>query len=703
MGHSTEACEGLKREKGKAKVGEPKKETPVVAPKFEKSRVEGEIFMVRTEVCRGETVRPTTGQLAIKRKRERRLEFGWDDPIPPNYEGTEPFIITGILGRSRVHRMYIDGGSSVNIIYEQCLSKLPADIRGFVKAVPSHHIVVGFSGELVKPEGQVNIPLTLEDYAENRKKTVLAEFVVIRAASPYNVILGRTGLLQFQAVASTVHGIMKFLTEDGVVTMQSEPLKQPQVSPLAEIFETTRTVHTISEEKTLCINNQHTDQTIKVGAHLPGHLKEGLAKVLKRYVDVFAWEPKDMTGVPRGIGEHRLNVNPSFTPVQQKKRPMARERNDVVNKEVKDLVAAGVLRPTQFPKWVANPVLVKKEGGALRMCVDFKDLNRACPKDSYPLPEIEQKVEALGDYKWKSFLDAYKGYHQIQMAKEDEDFTAFHTEKGTFCYTKMPFGLRNAGATYQRLMDRVFDGQIGRNVEAYVDDMVIKSKKDDDFLGDIQETLDRLRGANIKLNPRKCTFGAQEGKFLGHIITAEGIKANPAKIKAILDTTHPTTLKDVQSLAGKLVALGRFLAKSTEKSNPLIQMLKDQIGKGRTEGIEEARKGLQRLKEQIKELPMLASPKPGEPLVLYLSTGAGAISAALIAERKDKQMPVYFISRTLQDAENNYTTKEKLVLSLVFAARRLRRYFHANPITDLTEYPLRQIMLKPERSGRLAK
>ena len=118
------------------------------------------------------------------------------------------------------------------------------------------------------------------------------------------------------------------------------------------------------------------------------------------------------------------------------------------------------------------------------------------------------------------------------MAQEDEDATAFHTEKGTFCYTKMPFGLKNAGATYQRIMDRVFEKQFGRNVEAYVDDMVIKSRDDESFLADIKETLETLRAVNIKLNPKKCTFGATEGKFLGHIVTTEGIKANPAKIKA---------------------------------------------------------------------------------------------------------------------------------------------------------------------------
>ena len=203
--------------------------------------------------------------------------------------------------------------------------------------------------------------------------------------------------------------------------------------------------------------------------------------------------------------EHKLNITPNFTPVRQKKRGMAKERNEIINKEVTALAAAGVVRPTQFPEWISNPVLVRKADGTMRMCVGFTDLNKACPKDSYPLPKIEQKIESLGGFKWKSFLDAYKGYHQVQMAKTDEDKTAFHTERETYCYVKMPFGLRNAGATYQRLADKIFETQLGRNIEVYVDDMVIKSRSADDFIQDIEETLTRLRQANMKLNPKNVT------------------------------------------------------------------------------------------------------------------------------------------------------------------------------------------------------
>ncbi|GJU73544.1 reverse transcriptase domain-containing protein [Tanacetum coccineum] len=163
---------------------------------------------------------------------------------------------------------------------------------------------------------------------------------------------------------------------------------------------------------------------------------------------------------------------------------------------------------------------------------------------------------------FKCFLDAYKGYHQIQMAESDEEKTAFHTSQRVYCYTKMPFGLKNAGATYQRLVDKAFDSQVGRNIEVYVDDLVIKSHTEAEMLRDIDETFRTLHKINMKLNPKKCTFGAVEGMFLGYMISLEGIKPCPNKTKVVLQLPSPRTIKEVQSLNGKLASLNRFLSKA---------------------------------------------------------------------------------------------------------------------------------------------
>nr|GEX95012.1 reverse transcriptase domain-containing protein [Tanacetum cinerariifolium] len=194
---------------------------------------------------------------------------------------------------------------------------------------------------------------------------------------------------------------------------------------------------------------------------------------------------------------------------------------------------AGIMREAHYHNWLSKPVMVKKHDGSWRMCVDLKDLNKACPKDGYSLPKIDWKVESLCKFPFKCFLDAYKGYHQIQMATEDEDKTIFITSQGIFCYTKMPFGLRNA-ATYQRLVDKAFHKQIGRTLEVYVDDLVIKIHTKDEIVRDVEETFKTLREINMKVSPKKCVFGVEEAMSLGYKFNTKGPKVCPYKVDVVL-------------------------------------------------------------------------------------------------------------------------------------------------------------------------
>ncbi|GJW16733.1 reverse transcriptase domain-containing protein [Tanacetum coccineum] len=378
------------------------------------------------------------------------------------------------------------------------------------------------------------------------------------------------------------------------------------------------------------------EQLVTINARLSPECKYELRKLLRENLDVFAWKPSDVIGIPRHIAKHSLNDNPSKEPVRQKQRSLAPERRQVVTKEVEEWVKAGIVRQVRYPTWIHNPVLVKKSDGSWRMCIDFKDINKACPKDHYPLPEIDWKIELVMGFKYKCFLDAYKGYHQVQMSKDDEEKTAFYTDQGTYCYTKMPFGLKNVGATYQRLVDTVFKDQIGRNLEAYVDDMVIKSRDEKGLLTDIEETFKTLRKINMKLNPKKCSFGMEEGKFLGYIVTSKGIRANPGKTKAIMDMQSPKSLKQMQTFSGKLAALNRFLSKGAERSLPFFDTLKG-CTKDNFKWTEEAEQAFLEMKKHIAKLPLLTMPKPGEEMFIYLSAAELAVSAVLVAERESKQ------------------------------------------------------------------
>nr|GFC22500.1 reverse transcriptase domain-containing protein [Tanacetum cinerariifolium] len=276
---------------------------------------------------------------------------------------------------------------------------------------------------------------------------------------------------------------------------------------------------------TVALHLDFPDQEVVIGGSLSDKGRTELCSVLKKNLDIFAWQPSDMTGVPRSVVEHRLNIQEGYSPVRQKKRGQAPERARAMQAEVQKLVDAEIMREVYYHDWLSNPVMVKKHDGSWRICVDFTDLNKACSQDCYPLPEIDWKVESLCGYPFKCFLDAYKGYHQIQLAEADEEKTAFHTGY-----------------------------QVGQNIEVYVDDLVVKSYTEAEMMRDAEETFRTLRKVNMKLNPKKCSFGLAERVFLGYVITPEGIKPCPDKTAAMLQLPSPRTVKEVQSLNGKLAS-----------------------------------------------------------------------------------------------------------------------------------------------------
>ena len=240
-------------------------------------------------------------------------------------------------------------------------------------------------------------------------------------------------------------------------------------------------------------------------------------------------------------------------------------------------------------------------------------------------------------------------------------------------------------------------------MEAYIDDMVIKSRTEDDLLSDIQETFNHLRPISMRLNLKKCPFVVEEGKFLGHLITKQQIKANPSNVKAITYLQAPKSLNGVQSLNGKLAALSRYWSKGAYQSLPFFKTLKGCMDKKTFQWSLEAEAAFQKLKEFMEVLPTLTAPIKGEVLFMYITASFKRISAVLLAEREKKKIPIYFVSRVLQGVELNYQELQKLILALVHAARRLRRYFQAHPIIVLTDKPIKQILSKPEKLGRITK
>ncbi|XP_022004494.1 uncharacterized protein LOC110902062 [Helianthus annuus] len=501
-------------------------------------------------------------------------------------------------------------------------------------------------------------------------------------------------------ICSAPHSAVGFPTETGIAliyaskevlaTDEIRPTKASKPAPCAEA------------EKWV-LNSAHPEQTVTLGPAMSDLTRAALKKLLHENMDVFAWTPADMVGVPRHITEHRLNVSENAKPVVHAKRHLGNIKHDAMKEQVLELLNAGIIREVRYQTWVASPVMVKKPNDSWRMCVDYKDLNKACPRDCYALPDIDEKIDSLATFRWKCFLDCYKGYHQVQMAVQDEDKTAFCTPTGLYCYTKMPFGLKNAGATYQRLMNETFSDAIGKYIEVYMDDLVTMSKEEGTMLANIQKTFNTLRSVSIKLNRAKFSFGMEEGKFLGFIVTKDGFKVNPEKVQAIERMPSPSNIKDMQKLAGRLAALNRFLANHAAKSFPFIKTLRNCLKKSQFQWTPEAENAFREMKDCLIKLPTLTAPNKGEPLVLYLSASDRAVGAVLIVDRQGVQTPVYYVSRTLTDPETRYAIMEKLVLALIHASRWLRRYFANHVIHVLTNYNIGNILARPEVSGRLAK
>ena len=333
--------------------------------------------------------------------------------------------------------------------------------------------------------------------------------------------------------------------------------------------------------------------------------------------------------------------------------------------------------------------------------MDYTDLNDGCPKDSFPLPRIDQIVDASAGHDMLSFLDAFSGYHQIPIHPPNAEKTSFIMPHGLYCYNVMPFGLKNVGATYQMLVTKMFRPLFGTTMEVYIDDMLVKSKQRPDHATHLQQAFDLLREYGMKLNPIKCAFGVSVGKFLGFMVTQRGIEANPAQLKTILQSPAPSSKKGIQQLTGRLAALGRFISRSTDRLKPFFTTLR---GANRAEWNEECDKALVAIKQYLTEPPILVSSEAGDTLYLYLAASDIVVSAALFKECGEAKLrPVFFISKSLTDAETRYTHLEQVSLALRTAAQKLRPYFQTHPLVVLTDLPLRGMIHKPDLSGRMTR
>ncbi|XP_020233796.1 uncharacterized protein LOC109813916 [Cajanus cajan] len=665
----------------------------------------------------------------VDRQPSRRLptitftdtDFQGIDPVQD-----DPMVISVEIHNCIVKKTLVDQGSSADILYWNTFKQLGISER---ELIPYDNPLVGFAEERVSTKGYIKL-FTRFCFDEQESREIQVKYIVVDANTSYNILLDRPSLNMLGAIVSTPHLAMKFPSDKGkIITIHADQkaarecyFASLRVAPMEERNSKSNRVHVVNPsapvEEPVCdldprmndeervepielkvplqLGSQSTQVTY-IGADISEEDRVTLGRIVMKNKDLFAWTPSDMPGIDPSVMCHKLSICPEARPIAQRKRKMGTDQKFAVETEVAKLLEAKFIQEVHYTTWLTNVVMVKKPNGKWRICTDYTNLNKACPKDAYPLPNIDRLVDGASGHRILTFLDAYSGYNQIRMHPRDEEKTAFITDSANYCYQVIPFGLKNAGATYQRLMNKVFRHQLGRSMEVYVDDMVVKSHDISNHVADLSEVFQQLRRYDMRLNLEKCVFGVSGGKFLGFMLSARGIEANPDKCMAIVNMVSPQNLKEVQKLAGRLTALSRFLPCLAELAKPIVGLLR-KVNK--FEWSIECEEAFQTLKERLGSPPILSKPDPEVPMVVYLCVSNDAISAILIQE-KEGQQPIYFISRMLQEAETRYQLLEKVALGLVHTARRLRQYFQSHRVVIRTDCPIAKVLRKPELAGRM--
>ena len=392
------------------------------------------------------------------------------------------------------------------------------------------------------------------------------------------------------------------------------------------------------------------------------------------------WDNQDIVG-RTSKWEHRVDTG-TAPPITQPMRRVAWVEKDTIQKEVDKMRAQNVIVESDSP-WSSPPVLVKKKDGTIRFCIDYRRLNDVTVPDSYPLPRIDDVLDALEQGRFFSVIDLKSGYWQIPMRQEDAAKTAFRTAEGLFQFTVMPFGLRNAPATFQRLMDVIFSGLKWQGLLVYLDDIIVYSRDEERHLLLLEQVLSRLSDAGLKLNPKKTTLVSREVNYLGHVVSAEGVKPDPKKVRAVMQLAAPTTVREVRAFLGLAGYYRRFIDAFAAIAAPLYALTKKNA---RFEWGEGQQMAFEQLKKRLCETPILAYPRRERPFILDCDASDGAAGAVLTqVDEKGQEVVVQYASYTFTGAEQRWPIMEKEAYAVVWSMNVFRSYLLGRPFTVRTD------------------
>ncbi|CAN6685950.1 unnamed protein product [Malus baccata var. baccata] len=454
-----------------------------------------------------------------------------------------------------------------------------------------------------------------------------------------------------------------------------------------------------------------------VSSSLTALEEEKLIRVLKEHKTAIGWTLADIKGISPTTCMHRIFLEERAKPTREAQRRLNPPMMEVVKKEIIKLLDCGVIYPISDSRWVSPVQVVPKKSGVTvvknaedelvptriqtgwRVCIDYRKLNNTTRKDHFPLPFIDQMLERLAGHSFYCFLDGYSGYNQIVIAPDDQEKTTFTCPFGTFAYRRMPFGLCNAPATFQRCMVSIFSDFIEKIIEVFMDDFSVFGDSFDRCLENLTLILKRCVETNLVLNWEKCHFMVKQGIVLGHIVSERGIEVDKSKIDLVRYLPSPTSVREVRSFLGHAGFYRRFIKDFSKISTPLCRLLQKDVT---FDFNEECEKAFKHLKEMLTSAPIIWPPDWSISFELMCDASDYALGAVL-GQRKDKQPHViYYASRTLNDAQLNYSTTEKELLAIVFALDKFRSYLLGTKVIIYTDHAaLKYLLTKKEAKPRL--
>ena len=422
-----------------------------------------------------------------------------------------------------------------------------------------------------------------------------------------------------------------------------------------------------------------------------------MAKLLCEFENVFM-SPDGGLGLTKLV-KHRIDTGDN-APIKQPPRRLPIAKRDEVEKEVTKMLEQGIIEESDSP-WASPVVLVTKKDGSTRFCVDYRKLNEITRKDAYPLPRIDDSLDSLSGASWFCTLDFASGFHQVTNDEKDCQKTAFVTRKGLYQFKVMPFGLTNAPATFERLMELVLRGLQWEKCLVYIDDVIVFGKGFDETLDNLREVLNRFKGENLKLKPKKCHLFRKSVTFLGHLVTADGIMCDPEKVEAVRDWPRPSNVNEVRSFLGLASYYHRFIPQFITVAPPLTNLTKLKVKYNWSDSCEES---FSRLKQLLVSSLVLAYPNGSGKFLLDTDTGDYGIGVDLSQIQWDDEKVTAYASKTLSKTQRNYCTTKKELLAVVTFAKQFKHYLYGRKFLIRTDHAsLRWLKNFKDVEGMLAR